>query len=272
MRDYAEMVALEIRNTTELEAVVNEKMVPDGTVRYGVTIKTPGANIAPSIYVEGMKEQGLSVEEAAKAVLGLYETHKAPQVDVDWFTDYEQVKGKLFVKLLPKTFKTDVFRSAKAYGFEDLILVPYAKVEFSSEEKGSIKITADHIARWGVTKREVMDAAIRNTKNGNVKIVSLMGFMMGAVGCPEDEEPEYNVPIVISNQDMIFGASAILGKMEDIKAVNPDGFFVIPSSVHELIVLPKGEFDADSVTGMVHAVNTEVVVPEERLSDHVYVF
>ena len=275
MRTYAEMVAMEIRERTGLQAQVNTKQMPDGTERFGVTVKETSANIAPSIYVDEMKGAGLTVEQAATEVLKLYETHKNPKVDVDWFTHFEQVKEKLYVKMLPKTFKTDVYRSAKAYGFEDLILVPYVRAELTPGEFGSIRVSADHIEKWGVTKREVMDTAIKNTKNGNVKVISLMAFMTGFAGFDGyNEETSYDEPFVISNSEAVFGASAILGKIKDIKAENPDGFYVIPSSVHELIVLPKGinGMDEEMITGFVHEVNSQVVVPEERLSDHVYTF
>jgi hypothetical protein len=272
MRDFAEMVALEIRNTTELEAQVNGKQMPDGTERFGVTVKEKDANIAPSIYVEDMKEQGLTVEEAAAEVLKLYEQYKAPNVNVEWFMDFEQVKEKLFVKMLPQTFKTEVSRSAKAYGFEDLILVPYVKTEFNGF-KGTILVKAEHIEKWGTTKRAVLDKAIANTKKEDVFIQSMASFMEETLGEDMGLPDDIYGPLIITNKEKIFGASAILARVKELKERFTNGFFVIPSSVHELLIIPKEMgMTEEAITAMVGQVNESVLVPEEVLSNHAYTF
>lgn len=274
MRDYAEMIAEEIRNTTELEVQVTSKQMPDGTERYAVTVREPGANIAPSIYVDEMQEHGLDVKQSTVEVLKLYETHKAPKVDIDWFSDFEQVKSKLFVKLLPKTFKTEIFRSAKAYGFEDLILVPYASVEFGNGDSGSVLIKPDHIEKWGVDKKKVLDEAIKNTKKEDVYIKSLGAFVTEHIGFDTGLPEDLFGPLIISNKETTFGASAILGRIKDLKEKFVEGFFVIPSSVHEVLIMPKafGEMDENCLNAMVREVNATTVLPEEVLSNHVYAF
>ena len=48
-------------------------------------------------------------------------------------------------------------------------------------------------------------------------------------------------------------------------------FFVLPSSVHEVLILPDdGSQDLDSLQFMVREINRTEVAPEDRLSDFVY--
>ena len=48
-------------------------------------------------------------------------------------------------------------------------------------------------------------------------------------------------------------------------------FYILPSSIHELILVPEVTFgDPAGFNQTVRAVNREAVRPEERLSDHVY--
>ena len=48
-------------------------------------------------------------------------------------------------------------------------------------------------------------------------------------------------------------------------------FFILPSSIHELLVVPKQDgMDYSSLEAMVQEVNATQVAPEEKLSDHVY--
>lgn len=267
MREFAEMIATEIRNNTELEAQVTTKGMADGTERYGVAIRAKGEKVAPTIYVENFRD--LNVEQAAKEIIKLYEDNRVADIEVDWFTDFEQVKARLFVRLLPKTFSTDVFRSAKAYGFDDLILVPYVNADMVGI-KGSIKITRDHIEKWGVTKRTVLDIAISNTKKAEVSVQSMSAFMTEITG---DDYGLPAGPMIVSNKEKCYGASAIIGKINDLKKRNPGGFFVLPSSIHEVLVLPKEDgMEKEYFDAMVREVNVTSVLPEEVLADHAYAF
>lgn len=50
----------------------------------------------------------------------------------------------------------------------------------------------------------------------------------------------------------------------------PAGYYILPSSVHELLVLPdNGDHNAGSLAKMVQDVNRNSVSPEERLGDKV---
>ena len=80
---------------------------------------------------------------------------------------------------------------------------------------------------------------------------------------------------VISNKSSIKGASAILNKKvlkEFAQKLNISKFLVLPSSVHEMLLLPyTDEIDIEEFSQMVKEVNCSQVKPEERLTDRAYV-
>jgi regulator of protease activity HflC (stomatin/prohibitin superfamily) len=89
---------------------------------------------------------------------------------------------------------------------------------------------------------------------------------------PEEENPSM---YVLSNADKLNGAAALLDAktMEDISEKLGGDFVVLPSSIHETIVLPLNEdMDRHTLEAMVQDVNAGQVAPEERLSDHVYMY
>ena len=48
-------------------------------------------------------------------------------------------------------------------------------------------------------------------------------------------------------------------------------FFILPSSIHEVLLLPDtGDATVEWLTDMVKTVNTDVLDPEDKLSDTVY--
>lgn len=81
---------------------------------------------------------------------------------------------------------------------------------------------------------------------------------------------------VLTNEGRFFGASLIL--REDVMEGAWDrlggDFFVLPSSVHEVLLVPcDSGFEPQELKGMVSAVNRcGVIRPEEYLSDSVYVY
>jgi len=82
--------------------------------------------------------------------------------------------------------------------------------------------------------------------------------------------------MVLSNAEKHLGAAAI----EVIDRKTPDNirdmsFYMLPSSIHEVLIVPADEFDAETLetfNHMVRSVNECEVSPDEQLSDHAYMF
>jgi hypothetical protein len=52
-----------------------------------------------------------------------------------------------------------------------------------------------------------------------------------------------------------------------------EDYFVLPSSIHEVIVVPESKgLDAEEMCKMVKEINETQVAPEEVLSDHAYFY
>ena len=70
----------------------------------------------------------------------------------------------------------------------------------------------------------------------------------------------------LSIRECLYGGTAL-----DVAAERIGGdFFLLPSSVHECILVPKNGFDEKELQNMVMTVNQSQVSPEDRLSDNVY--
>ena len=78
---------------------------------------------------------------------------------------------------------------------------------------------------------------------------------------------------VLSNADKLNGAAALLDAktMEDISEKLGGDFVVLPSSIHEvLLVKDDGNASLPELKNMVEEVNATQVAPEEKLTDSVY--
>ena len=247
----------------------------NGVEKKGLSIRK--GNVAAVVYEEQLKNC-TDTQEAIEFVNKVVEAHQADmerlsEGSMEFFTNYENIKGMLTVRLLSKNDKAEVFRKADARGFKGLKIVPYVNTP-EGMVKGQIKVTKSHINLWGVSEKEVIDQALKNTSKEEKLVKSLIGFMADLTGNQEMYEEIPDGPIIVSNKGNYFGAAQILGLIPGLKKKYANGFFVIPSSVHEVLVMPKGfnGFDEDMLTDMVQDVNSSVIIPEERLADQAFVF
>lgn len=96
---------------------------------------------------------------------------------------------------------------------------------------------------------------------------------------PEPEEDLTNEEkidmIVVSNELGINGAAVVLydGVMEQIANEYDSDLYLLPSSIHEMIVVPCGDEDLyNTFSSMVNSINQGYVDEDEVLSDRVYIY
>lgn len=141
----------------------------------------------------------------------------------------------------------------------DFAIVPYLK-----RENGIIPIKKGFLEQLGVTEEYIFNKAKRNTfYPDNIRVLN-----------PAKEDP-FDM-YIITNKDCLFGAAMIANKiMMKVFAdeIIGEDFWVIPSSVHECILLPNmdGFWTGDEVLEMVYEKNQEI---EEGifLADSVYYY
>ena len=102
-------------------------------------------------------------------------------------------------------------------------------------------------------------------------MADLLAEMMGDELAPEDLS---GIPMyVLTNKNRIYGATGMLnGKaIQQCSELLGDRFYILPSSVHELILIPDAG-DPACLTEMVREINRTVLTPNDFLSDMVYVY
>ena len=224
------------------------------------------------MYIEDMYANGLSVQDAANTIIKGYNDSIGNFPDVSGLGDYEWVREHVVLRMYNEKTNAEVYRSAKRYGFDDLILVPYVNLD-----GGAIKVNNKHLEKWGVTKETLFADAMRNTK-ADTKEMGVIDFLTRE--CPDARflfcgvEEGLKDMLIVTCKDDHHGASAILGKLDELKKRFPSGFYVLPSSIHEVIVYPKREeyLDKNYITQMVKEVSTLMVDACDVLSYKGYEF
>lgn len=263
-REYAEQIV----NMIGGEVIEVEKA--NGLVFTGINRRTEGSNIAPTVYIDNMYDTNMDVTLAAQKVDGILIQHQTVQIDVNDLSDWNTTKSKLRARLYNSSTHADIKRSAKAYGFNDLIIIPYVTID--SERGMYCKVSKGLAEQWGVTARTILDTAIKNSRE-EIEIISMNVILREIMGPMADMTlGEDNIPMqVISNKSRYFGAIGAVLAREQLQEMFPNGYIILPSSVHEVIAIPN-DLDAkyEMLTQIVQEVNSTQVSPEERLGDRAY--
>lgn len=141
------------------------------------------------------------------------------------------------------------------------------------------KVKEKVLTDMNISIEDAWEHAHHNT-DAEALIVSIRKKMAEMIGMEFDDDTEEAAPMyIITNNSNIRGSSAILNKKmlkEFAKKMNVDKLIVLPSSVHEMLLIPFNNlvaenFDIDELNSMVSSVNATEVAPKERLTDIAYI-
>ena len=185
--------------------------------------------------------------------------------------DYDSIKDRLFIRVEKKGPD-----SVRPYSeFLDWIITYHLLMYDENKDVTSIRITESILKIFNVSLGKLHDDAVKNSQKlfpaHCDSIINTICEMEGVPAEPEYMDPDGPKMLVITNTKKSFGASAILypGMMKDIEERLGD-FYVLPSSIHEVIAVPALSSDAAFLADIVRSVNDTQVAPNEQLSDHVY--
>lgn len=142
-----------------------------------------------------------------------------------------------------------------------LDLEEYMRVDLENETTAIVN--APLLEVWGVSAEEAFEAAEDNVD------MNLMG-LLERIGVKSDDD----IFKCATTERQVYGAGVICNKkaMKTLHAIIGD-FWVLPSSIHEVIVVAMKvaeELDAEDLRSIVKYVNATEVSYSDKLSDTVY--
>ncbi|MCR5108979.1 MAG: DUF5688 family protein [Lachnospiraceae bacterium] len=271
---------------------INEVLKNNGVVLTGVTITREDQNISPNIYVndyyENFTNNRQTISEIIHCIIETYESNRiVGNVDMSFFMDYETVSGMLYCKLINYRENKKLLKDVPYRKFMDLAIVPYCMLGadngIDNTSGASILIHNSHVKSWGKDKERVIEDALNNTRNClGTQISDMNDVMKGLLERDDDlfelslhDMPETDTMFVMSNNIKLNGAISMTDTdaLEEFSEKLGSDLFVIPSSIHEVILIPASSpEDISKMDEMVVNVNETELLKEEILSDHVYYF
>ena len=255
----------------------------NGIVCHGVIVRNGESNVSPCIYADGIYEEfssgEISMADAAEKMLHIYRENQAHgDFDAKIFADYGNVRRMLRGCLVNTRRNRKLLEDVPHREFLDLSLIYRIEVCGLGTGVGTIRIHNGHLGLWGVGEEDLFAAVLENMAHmGDATFESMSDVVKGLAGmdlCGNDGE---EFLYVLSNKNRLNGAVQMLNKhmLELASDRIGEDFIILPSSVHELLLVPdiKGEGKAERIrelADIVREVNDTQVTPCDILSYHVY--
>ena len=146
--------------------------------------------------------------------------------------------------------------------FLDLQVYLYVKID----KDHSTKVTKDLVSTWDISVDEVWEDAFENTDD--ILNYKNLSEVLHGMDLPIDIQTQF----VLSNTFGYRGASFILfpDTLYEIYERYGNDFYIIPSSIHELLTLSEEAATPGEVREIIKEVNNSEVSEEEILSYNVY--
>ena len=262
---------------------INHVIKNNGCEMDGLVIMEKGKDIAPTIYLDSFYElytNGENIKNIIRQIEVIYEQNKNNVTfDVNILKHFDTIKDKIVYKVVNYRSNEKLLEQVPHKRILDLAVVFYCLLDNEYGRSATALIYNNNLKNWNVTIDDVYKAAVKNTPDLLHSKISSMAALFEKCGVNVDGEEvdlkDY-VPsdmYVLTNESKLNGAACILYEnvLYDFAQKLGADLYILPSSVHEVILLPKlSMFEKDELVNMVKEVNTEGVAADEVLSDHVY--
>lgn len=169
----------------------------------------------------------------------------------------------------PKSLQDDAFFAK----FLDMAVV-FVLMDHSDPNRPRYKIVdAVDMVSLDIRLNEIMDAANANCKKVGYRIMPMEDAISEIIGIEISSDVPYPM-YVGTNPERILGASILMYEtyLEDLAAQIEDDLCIAPSSIHEVLIFPLSLVQPSKIIEIVRDVNRTVVLPQEKLSDSVYIY
>lgn len=276
-KEILKRVREEVGENVAVEITVIQKN--NRTSKEAITFSDKENNPQPLIYLESIYSQYCTGAELSVCVGFTVEVYRsANEIDVDTaYKEWKDIRGKIEITVINKAWNADSMSGIPHRDFLDLVL--YCRVIIDKNENGVVStVVQNHMLKdWGISEEELWEAAFFNLKteefdikdvNEVLKVMFSEGDLIGLQYKNKFEPALY----VLTNKCQNRGAIGMLRTdlLEKFAEWGDCNFYILPSSIHEVLLLRDDEIPVDELRKIVRSVNRGVVDEMDRLSDEVY--
>ena len=254
----------------------------NGTIYDGLVVLDPLLNISPTIYLNPYYHrylEGVSMEDIYEDILKTYhDTLPKKDFDISVFTDFEKAQKRIVMKLVHAEKNQELLECVPHILIYDLAIVFLCAVGGFEKDFATILVHNQHIENWETTTENLYELALENTPRILPPRLDNLHDVYEHItneSLPFLEELNGSI---LTNYLRVNGATCMFypNLLAEIAEIYEDNLVIIPSSIHEVLVIPEGnigeEYSSENFNPLIEEVNETSLPDIEILSDHVYLY
>ncbi|MDY5576464.1 MAG: DUF5688 family protein [Lachnospiraceae bacterium] len=268
----------------------------NGIVLDGLVIRGKDRNISPTIYLNLFYEQyqkGKAKTDIVNEIYQIYHKYSGKaNVNIDELMDYDKIRKNIAYKLVNFEKNKNRLEHMPYVRFLDMAIIFFVKIPGGEDEwkNATFQVCEEHLKMWKIDIGDLYRDALYHTPDLlPAQICCLEDMLMEMIWDREQDNKEYEAVkkefeqyreegqehmYVLTNQMQLNGAACILYKnvLHEFGEKMKSNFYIIPSSIHEVLLVPYGGVSAGDLKKMVSEVNERELAEEEILSDNIYYY
>ena len=277
--------------------------------RKALSIVRKDEKATPTIYIREFYEdykEGRDIEDICDEIFDTYKSgldRFKDEINMEEFLDFGKIRDQIYFKLINQEMNEQLLKDVPWRAYLDLGIVYFVSVS-ADECSATVLIHNEHLINWGLTEEDLYEVAYENTiKKRKASILHMKDIIKDMVieritgsadilaedteydGKSKDEIEEMveeeiekikkRQPMemfILTNDIKTNGAICMTypNVLKDFANEQEMDLFIIPSSVHEVILVPKKDGSAKRLNEILNDVNQNSVDPIEILSNRIY--
>jgi len=251
----------------------------------GLIISNPSSNLSPTIFLNyyyEKKELFPDLDAICKDIAMTYRQNRSTErMNADFFTNYSHIRKYIAYRIINYEKNKELLETVPYVRYLDLAIVFYCLLNISKNGNATILIHTNHLKLWNITTEQLYTQACQTTPlllpYYFLNMTSIMSELFHSQNSSNNNTlaatfcPMY----VLTNSQKLYGASCVLypNLLEAISEQLHANLFILPSSIHEIILLPAVSHSYyKELASMVAEINRTELAAEEILSDQIYYY
>lgn len=210
--------------------------------------------------------------------------------DFGKLNDFDKISKLLCTKLINAERNKKLLLDTPHVIIHDLAAIFYIVISNNNNSIKYLIIKNEFINDWNLTVDQLYKIAMENTQKIFKGTIDSMAFIIDKIIMNNEKiKNHYDLPIdyngnvdknkidmyVATNHLGINGSIVILynGLLKEFASKIGKDLYILPSSIHEIILVPisvNSPVTVDGLKEIVRSINETEVAPDERLSDNIY--
>lgn len=252
---------------------------------YGIVISEKGSMYSAIVKTDGFAEAyyygDMSLDDMVNkaAECALENLASFPLTEIPDVSSYENIRELLAIELAdPNMPMLNKYPHTIVNGFAAFYLIEMNGLEMSAA------VTHSLLESWGISLEELHKEAVKQNRLKHPLVIRPLFEVMAEqfavmAGLSKadamemfKDESQPNLYCTSSGCDRGAACLAYPEFLDTAAKVVQKNFFILPSSKHEVLLMPAEEADAEIMAAVVAEVNENEVAPENKLSDTVYFY